>query len=49
MNMHKNMNMPKAVIASQRVGAKRRPTTISAKQCIEPAQSWIASSLCFSQ
>jgi hypothetical protein len=43
------MNMPKAVIASQRVDAKHRPTTSSAKQSIEPEQSWIASSLRFSQ
>jgi hypothetical protein len=34
------------VIASQRVGAKRRPMTGSAKQSIWPqARSWIASSL----
>jgi hypothetical protein len=32
-------------IASQRVGAKRRPMTGSAKQSIELQKSWIASSL----
>jgi hypothetical protein len=34
------------IIASQRVGAKRRPMTGSAKQSIEAAKKeWIASSL----
>jgi hypothetical protein len=38
------------VIASQRVGAKRRPMTGSAKQSIPPlAEAWIASSLRSSQ
>jgi hypothetical protein len=38
------------VIASQRVGAKRRPMTGSAKQSIERQnESWIASSLRSSQ
>jgi hypothetical protein len=35
--------MLKIVIASQRVGAKRRAMISSAKQSIEPEQSWIAS------
>jgi hypothetical protein len=39
-----------AVIASQRVGAKRRPMTGSAKQSIaRQAEEWIASSLRSSQ
>jgi hypothetical protein len=33
-----------AVIARQRVGAKRRPMTGSEKQCIGLKQDWIASS-----
>jgi hypothetical protein len=37
-----------AVIASERVGAKRRPMMNSAKQS-SFATSWIASSLCASQ
>jgi hypothetical protein len=38
------------VIASQRVGAKRRPMTGSAKQSISPKKrEWIASSLRSSQ
>jgi hypothetical protein len=38
------------VIASQRVGAKRRPMTGSAKQSMVPLVAmWIASSLCSSQ
>ncbi len=45
-------NSPTTVIASQRVGAKRRPMTGSAKQSIgvaRKAKSWIASSLRSSQ
>jgi hypothetical protein len=34
----------RAVIASQRVGAKRRPMTGSAKQSRAPGADWIASS-----
>jgi hypothetical protein len=34
-----------SVIASQRVGAKRRPMTGSAKQSIAAKKDWIASSL----
>ena len=37
-------NLPKIVIASQRVGAQRRPITGSAKQSIKPEQGWIAPS-----
>jgi hypothetical protein len=40
------VNLYSAVIASQRVGAKRRPMTGSAKQSIVPRmEKWIASSL----
>jgi hypothetical protein len=38
-----------AVIASQRVGAKRRPMTGSAKQSRDTSTDWIASSLRSSQ
>jgi hypothetical protein len=38
-----------AVIASQRVGAKRRPMTGSAKQSSFSKANWIASSLRSSQ
>jgi hypothetical protein len=41
-------NRVKTVIASQRVGAKRRPMTGSAKQS-RSSEYWIASSLRFSQ
>jgi hypothetical protein len=38
-----------SVIASQRVGAKRRPMINSAKQSMHPQERWIASSLRSSQ
>src|SRR5260370_5796303 len=39
MATHSNFKQPLNVIASQRVGAKRRPMTGSAKQSMEPQES----------